>query len=137
MSLLKLLQDQRKQEGTNPYSMTNNPYDMDMTAYGSNPTQNVVEQYKTPYTNEYFNPTNGNDYSFNEGQGFFDSLKPVDMIQGGVGIGQLALGLGNYFENKKLNKARISGLNQQIAESKYGVSRHKDFVSNTKQNFRA
>ena len=58
-----------------------------------------------------------------------------DYISAGLGGLQGITGLLNYRENKKFNKARISGLNEQIASSKYARGAHQNFVSNTNKSF--
>lgn len=128
MSFYELLQKNKQKDA-------NNPYGMDMSAYGVNPTQSAVTTaVKTPYTNEYFNPTS-TDISINDGEGFFDSLTGKDYLQGGMGALQTGMGLYNAYNNAQLNNAKIDGLNQQIASSKYAISAHKDFTSGTKKAF--
>ncbi len=87
------------------------------------------------YTDSFGLPDYGSDGSSPETGGFFDSLSNKDMIAGGMGVAQTALGLGNYLENRKFNKARINALDEQITSSKYARGRHQQFVGNTKQSF--
>jgi len=67
--------------------------------------------------------------------GLFSSMQGNDWMQGAMGAGQLGLGLMNYFENKKVKKAQIAGLNEQIANSQYARNAHKNFVSGTAAAF--
>ncbi len=67
--------------------------------------------------------------------GLFSNLSGNDWMQGAMGAGQLGLGLMNYFENKKVKKAQIAGLNEQIASSKYARNTHSNFVSGTAKAF--
>jgi len=69
--------------------------------------------------------------------GLFDQWTGKDMVAGAMGAGQFGLGLANYFENKKMNSARIDGLNQQITESKFAIQDRKDFKNNTRSAFGA
>lgn len=71
-----------------------------------------------------YDPTTGLKLDAGDG-GLFSTLSTNDMIDGIGGIGQLGLGLMNYFENKKFNKARIAGLQENIAASRYARERHR------------
>jgi hypothetical protein len=81
-----------------------------------------------------YDPTTGAE--LNDG-GLFSNLSGNDYIDGAMGLGQLGLGYMNFLSNKKVRNAQIKGLNQQIAESKYGVQAHKNFVGGTKKAFGA
>jgi hypothetical protein len=72
--------------------------------------------------------------NLNEG-GLFSNLTNNDYLNGAFGVGQLGLGLFNALENRKVRKAQVRGLNEQIANSRYARNAHKDFVSNVKAAF--
>jgi len=100
--------------------------------------------YNNDYVNQFAflddtNKTNPLDFNLDLGnnneQGFFNSLTSKDWIDGGLGVAQLGLGLGNYFNNREVMKSQRRGINQQIAESRYAVDRNKQFVANTQQAF--
>ncbi len=81
------------------------------------------------------NSTAGYGAEMNDG-GLFGDLTGTDMVDGAGGIVQGGLGLLNYFDNQKVRKAQVRGLNQQVAQSQYGVQRHKDFISSSNNAFR-
>ena len=78
----------------------------------------------TPQYGDYINSGYGTYGQDNDG-GLFSSLGGKDMMDGVMGVGQLGLGLFNFLENQKYNKARIAGLNESIASSQY--ARESDY----------
>ena len=81
-----------------------------------------------------FDPTTGLELDTGDG-GLFADLSGNDMVDGVMGIGQLGLGFMNMLDNRKVKKAQIAGLNEQIASSKYARGAHKNFVSGTAAAF--
>ena len=121
------------QDGRNGYYAHTqvDPYqDMDY-GYGFD---NGVDPYATVDTSGLM-PTVGYGADASNQGGLFDSWSGKDMLDGALGVGQMGLGLMNYFQNKDMNKARMKGLNEQIKSSKYARNRHNEFVGNTRGAF--
>jgi len=60
-----------------------------------------------------------------------------DMLGAGLGITQGVLGVANYFENKKLRKTQMAGINENIAASKEQRKNRRSFISGANSSFGA
>jgi len=60
-----------------------------------------------------------------------------DMFGAGFGMANVGLGILNYRDNKKFNKARISGINENIAASREQRQQRRSFLSGTNSAFGA
>jgi len=90
------------------------------------------KQYMTQ--NYKYNPDTGMKLDTGDG-GLFSQMSGSDWMDGAMGVGQLGLGLMNYFENKKNSKMQRAGLQQQIDQSKYAIGANKQFKSDVSSAF--
>ncbi len=72
---------------------------------------------------------------YGQNQGGNTGMSGKDMFGVGFGAMNAGLGLANYFENKKFNKSRIKGIDENIKASKEQRQQRRDFRSNTKNAF--
>jgi len=110
--------------------------------YGGLATGDGTYDTSTFDTFDYNQPLAQSDYTknfINDQQGgsgiWGTNMSGKDMFQAGFGAMNAGLGVLNYRENKKFNKARIKGLKENIAASQEQRQQRRDFLSGTQNAF--
>ena len=74
------------------------------------------------------------DGAFNKGL-FGQNIFTNKNISTGLGLGQLALGIASYIDNKKANKAKLGLMNQEMANNKEVMDAWKDKRAGIAESF--